>query len=103
MVEVSQLANIAANAAAPVMGQTLVLGTVEYVLLEAAVSMLLRRVIKAQRRPFLQEVALHTIAMPFVGGRGALQRARKGYLTRRRRGVEGGESSSLTGVTAPSA
>lgn len=71
MVEVTQLANIAANAAAPVMGQTLVLGTVEYVLLEAAVSMLLRRVIKAQRRPFLQEVALHTIAMPFVGGLGA--------------------------------
>ena len=68
MVEVKQLANIASNAAAPVMGQSLALGTVEYVLLEAAVSMLLRRVIKAPRRSFLQEVALHTISLPFLGG-----------------------------------
>ena len=71
MVEVKQLANIASNAAAPVMGQSLALGTVEYVLLEAAVSMLLRRVIKAPRRSFLQEVALHTISLPFLGGLGA--------------------------------
>ena len=70
MVEVKQLANIASNAAAPVMGQSLALGTVEYVLLEAAVSMLLRRVIKAPRRSFLQEVALHTISLPFLGGLG---------------------------------
>ena len=71
MVEVKQLANIASNAAAPVMGQSLALGTVEYVLLEAAVSMLLRRLIKAPRRSFLQEVALHTISLPFLGGLGA--------------------------------
>ena len=70
MVQVSQLSNIAANAAAPVMDQGLVLGSVEYVLLEAAVSMLLRRVIKAARRPFLEEVVLHTISLPFLGGLG---------------------------------
>ena len=67
-VSVKQLSNVGANAAVSVRDQGLVLGTVEYVLLEAVVSMIIRRVARAPKRRFVDEVILHAISVPFVGG-----------------------------------
>ena len=70
-VRIGDLGNVGANAAVAVRDQGLLLGSAEYVLLEALVSMLFRQIARVPKRPFLEDVMLHSISLPFVGGLGA--------------------------------
>ena len=67
-VSIKQLSNVGYNGAVSVRDKGVVLGTVEYVLLEAVVSMIIRKIARAPRRRFIDEVVLHAVSVPFIGG-----------------------------------
>ena len=69
-VRIGDLGNVGANAVVAVRDQGLVLGSVEYVLLEALVSKIFRAIARAPKRPFVEDIILHSLTVPFVGGLG---------------------------------